>query len=57
MTSPDEVYWETAGLGKFFIKPDLNAVIAKGRLPVRSGLSECQLYVEAGLLQLLDRRI
>jgi hypothetical protein len=52
--SPDEVYWETLGLGKLFLKPDLNPVIQKANYPVRSAYMNALTWKQ-GLLPLLDR--
>jgi hypothetical protein len=52
--SPDEVYWETLGLGKLFLKPDLNPVIEKANYPVRSAYLNALTWKQ-GLLPLLDR--
>jgi hypothetical protein len=52
--SPDEAYWETAGLGKYFSKPDLNPVMQKAEYPFRSAYLNALTWKQ-GLLQLLER--
>jgi hypothetical protein len=52
--SPDEVYWETLGLEKLFLKPDLNPVIQKANYPVRSAYLNALTWKQ-GLFPLLDR--
>jgi hypothetical protein len=52
--SPDEAYWETVGLGKYFMEPDLNPVIGKAKYPFRSAYMNA-LSWQQGLGQLLDR--